>query len=134
MRRAAAVTHHRVPPPLPYRLPTTITRCWPERPHAACARRPASSSTCNLWLASPPTVAASALASLGLANGWSGVILHGYVRDVRALANIGIGVHAIGAVLTRTRFMPGSWLFADEDGIVVCSQNHAAISTVAPFF
>jgi regulator of ribonuclease activity A len=80
------------------------------------------------------------LAVLGLANGWAGVVLNGYVRDVRALAGLDIGVHAIGTTparprefeasdhdcpvqFLRTRFAPGSWLFADEDGIVVCAQN-----------
>jgi regulator of ribonuclease activity A len=80
------------------------------------------------------------LAALGLANGWAGVVLNGYVRDVRTLAGMEFGVHAIGATparprefeasdherpveFLRTRFTPGSWLFADEDGIVVCAQD-----------
>lgn len=80
------------------------------------------------------------LAALGLANGWAGVVLNGYVRDVRALAGIDIGVHAIGAIPMRprefeasdhdcqvaflgTHFTPGNWLFVDEDGIVVCEHD-----------
>ncbi|WP_020656088.1 ribonuclease E activity regulator RraA [Massilia niastensis] len=77
------------------------------------------------------------LAALGQRHGWAGVVLNGYVRDVRALAGLDFGVHALGAVplrpqefdpterdlplsFRRTRFVPGSWLYADEDGIVVC--------------
>lgn len=84
------------------------------------------------------------LAALGLANGWAGVVLNGCVRDVRALGGIEFGVHALGAVparprefatsehdcpveFLRTRFIPGSWLVADEDGIVVCPQDSAII-------
>jgi regulator of ribonuclease activity A len=80
------------------------------------------------------------LAVLGQRNGWAGIVLNGYVRDVRALAAIAIGVHALGAVPCRprefnpvdrdralrfqgVRFEPGSWLYADEDGIIVCAER-----------
>jgi regulator of ribonuclease activity A len=80
------------------------------------------------------------LAALGQRNGWAGIVLHGHVRDVRLLAGIDIGVHALGAIpsrprdfdsldrerplaFLRTRFVPGDWLYADEDGIVVCSER-----------
>lgn len=82
------------------------------------------------------------LAALGQRNGWAGIVLNGYVRDVRALGAIDIGVHALGATparprdfdghqaggaldFLRTRFAPGSWLYADEDGVVVCAERQA---------
>jgi regulator of ribonuclease activity A len=91
------------------------------------------------------------LASLGLANGWAGVVLNGYVRDVRALRDIDFGVHAIGTIparprefdpsnhdspveFLRVRFLPGNWLCADDDGIVVCEQDNSTISGPLPFF
>ena len=80
------------------------------------------------------------LAALGMRNGWAGVVLNGYVRDVRALRELDFGVHALGAVparprdfsantcghalgFGRVRFTPGSWLYADEDGIIVCAER-----------
>jgi regulator of ribonuclease activity A len=95
---------------------------------------------CERW-----AVLGDQLAALGHRHGWAGVVLNGYVRDLRALAGIDIGVHALGAVpsrpqefdtaqrgipleFRRTRFVPGSWLFADEDGIVVCTDFQAADS------
>lgn len=80
------------------------------------------------------------LVALGQRNGWAGIVLNGYLRDVRALGAIDIGVHALGATparprdfdshqsgatldFLRTRFTPGSWLYADEDGIVVCAER-----------
>jgi regulator of ribonuclease activity A len=82
------------------------------------------------------------LASLGLANGWTGVVVHGYVRDIAALRSIPFGVHALGAVPAKPRVFaqkgverdvrlefrrlslePGHWLYADEDGIVVSNER-----------
>lgn len=84
------------------------------------------------------------LAALGQRNGWSGVVINGCVRDVGALRHIDIGVHALGAIpsrprqfdpmqrdqpvaFLRARFEPGAWLYADEDGIIVCpARQHLA--------
>lgn len=90
---------------------------------------------CDQW-----AVLGDQLATLGLNNGWAGIVLNGYVRDLKTLAGLGIGIHALGAVparprdfdaaghdmpveFLRVRFVPGSWLYADEDGIVVCSEK-----------
>lgn len=76
------------------------------------------------------------LAELGAANGWAGVVIHGCVRDVRALAATPIGVRALGSTPRRSAknnagerdipvafkgvtFRPGEYLYADEDGILV---------------
>lgn len=76
-------------------------------------------------------------------NGWEGVVVHGCVRDVGALAAVPLGVKALAAnprastrrgegqrdlpvtVLGAT-VRPGDVLFADEDGVVVLSTEQAA--------
>lgn len=82
------------------------------------------------------------LSQLALDNGWSGVVLNGYVRDVATLRNIPLGIHALGSISSRprwpahiqamhdialafqgVRFLPGQWLYADEDGIVVVARR-----------
>lgn len=71
-----------------------------------------------------------------VANGWVGVVIHGAVRDTRALATLDLGVMALGTTprrcarigegtaaqpieLAGVRIGPGDVLYADEDGIVV---------------
>lgn len=75
------------------------------------------------------------LAGVALANGWSGVVLNGAVRDVVALATLGVGVLALGRSPRRglrdgagerdvavsfggVTFRPGARLYADADGIL----------------
>lgn len=69
-------------------------------------------------------------------NGWSGILVYGYVRDVDALANTDLGIQAIGAIPVKTdkrglgdlnvpvtfggvTFNPGEWVYADTNGVVV---------------
>lgn len=69
-------------------------------------------------------------------NGWSGIVVHGAVRDVLGLAALDLGVKALGTNPSRPAragtgeadvplafgnavFTPGAWLFSDADGIVV---------------
>lgn len=76
------------------------------------------------------------LAAQALANGWSGLVVHGAVRDSAALAGLDLGVKALGTCPRRTGKLgqglrdvpvvlagiplaPGDWLYADEDGVVV---------------
>jgi regulator of ribonuclease activity A len=80
------------------------------------------------------------IGALAVANGWSGVVLNGHVRDTAMLRTLDLGVHALGAIPSRprqfgtvqrdlvlefagARFTPGSWLYADQDGIVVCAER-----------
>ena len=79
------------------------------------------------------------LAALGLSNGWAGIVVHGCIRDVAALAGLSFGVQALaanplrsakrgmGARDVRLSFAgllctPGQYLYADEDGIIVAER------------
>lgn len=76
------------------------------------------------------------LAQLGARNGWSGIVVHGCIRDARAIGETEIGVFALGTHPRKSvkrgqgeldvplnfggvDFAPGEWLYADEDGILV---------------
>jgi regulator of ribonuclease activity A len=76
------------------------------------------------------------LGGLALANGWAGLVVHGAVRDVVALAELGIGVVALGTNPRRgagagsgetgepvsfggVTFQPGHRVVVDEDGVLV---------------
>ncbi|MDN5886958.1 MAG: ribonuclease E activity regulator RraA [Micrococcaceae bacterium] len=71
-----------------------------------------------------------------VANGWSGVVIHGCIRDRVALAGLDLGVKAMGSNPRKSSkhgtgeadvvlafggvdFRPGAMLHSDEDGIVV---------------
>jgi regulator of ribonuclease activity A len=72
-------------------------------------------------------------------NGWAGVVIDGGVRDVAELALAAVGIRARAAVpwptvkrdegqrdvavqIQGVWVMPGDWLYADEDGIVVAGR------------
>ncbi|WP_337054138.1 ribonuclease E activity regulator RraA [Pseudoxanthomonas sp. USHLN014] len=79
------------------------------------------------------------LAEKAVANGWSGVLVHGCVRDVEVLANLPLGIKALAAVPMKTEkrglgevdvpvrfagvsFVPGQWLYADANGVIVAEH------------
>ena len=79
------------------------------------------------------------LAEIGVKNGWSGVLLHGCVRDVKDLRAAAIGIKALAAHPVKSgkkgdgardvpvtfggvTFRPGEMLYADEDGVVVSAR------------
>jgi regulator of ribonuclease activity A len=79
------------------------------------------------------------LATLGLRNGWAGVVIHGAVRDSVALAQMDFGVKALGTNPRRSEkhglgesdvavtfggvvFTPGHWLYSDDDGLLVAAE------------
>lgn len=79
------------------------------------------------------------MASQAAANGWSGVLVHGAVRDVEILRTIGLGVQALASVPTPpvrdgvgevdvpvtfggVTFSPGDWVYADLNGVVVAGR------------
>ncbi len=76
------------------------------------------------------------LAEKAVANGWSGVLVHGAIRDSAAIGALGLGVKALGTCPRRTDKLgqglrdvpvtfgglviaPGQWLAADGDGVVL---------------
>lgn len=78
------------------------------------------------------------LAALAVANGWSGIVVWGAIRDVAAIDALDIGVRCLATTPRRSdkrgfgerdvpvsfagvRFAPGAHLYADEDGILVSS-------------
>jgi regulator of ribonuclease activity A len=80
------------------------------------------------------------IAGLGQKNGWAGLVIWGAVRDTAALASLDIGIKALGSNPWRSskngtgqvdvpirfgsvQFRPGDWLYSDEDGILVSSQQ-----------
>jgi regulator of ribonuclease activity A len=80
------------------------------------------------------------LAAKAVANGWEGIVIFGAVRDVEALCEMDIGVKALGAIPVKTdkkglgerdvalRFagvdiVPGHFLYADGNGIVVSARE-----------
>ncbi|MBY6185083.1 putative 4-hydroxy-4-methyl-2-oxoglutarate aldolase [Marinobacter hydrocarbonoclasticus] len=79
------------------------------------------------------------LAEKAVANGWSGIVVFGYVRDVATLQTMDLGVQALGAVPMKTekrglgerdvvvevqgvRIAPGDHLYADDNGVLVASR------------
>ena len=79
------------------------------------------------------------LAALGVKNGWAGIVVYGCIRDSRAIGDMDIGVFAIDTHPMKTvkrnvveaeiavsfggvSFVPGEWLYADEDGVIVSSS------------
>lgn len=76
------------------------------------------------------------LAEQAAANGWSGVLVHGAIRDSVAIAALDLGVKALATCPMKTdkrgqglRDVPvefggllieaGQWLAADEDGVIL---------------
>ncbi len=79
------------------------------------------------------------LANAASSNGWAGIVIYGCVRDVDELAQIDLGVQALaphpmksikkgqgeqGLVLRfgGVEFVPGEYLYADNNGLLVSAQ------------
>ena len=79
------------------------------------------------------------LALLGVKNGWSGIVVYGCIRDSAAIGQMDIAVFALGTHPMKSvkkgigeedsvvqfggvRFMPGHFVYADEDGVIVASR------------
>ena len=76
------------------------------------------------------------MAAIAVQNGWSGLVIHGAIRDAVEIDGMAIGVKALGTAPRRgertgagqrdvpvafgaVTFVPGSRLVADPDGVVV---------------
>ncbi|MBA3659218.1 MAG: ribonuclease E activity regulator RraA [Gemmatimonadales bacterium] len=83
------------------------------------------------------------LAALARDNGWAGVIVHGCIRDsaevggtavgVRALATApmksgkrGSGEESVPVAFAGIEWIPGQFVYADEDGLIVAAHDLAA--------
>ncbi|GAA4848766.1 ribonuclease E activity regulator RraA [Saccharopolyspora rosea] len=79
------------------------------------------------------------IAELGRSHGWSGIVVNGAVRDSAVLAELDFGVKALGTnprkssktgagtvdevvELGGVRFVPGEYVVADSDGVVVVAE------------
>lgn len=79
------------------------------------------------------------IAELGRSNGWSGVIVNGAIRDSAVIGEMEFGAKALGTnprkstktgdgtvddvvELGGVRFVPGEYVCADHDGVVVISE------------
>jgi len=89
------------------------------------------------------------LATLAHKNGWAGLVVNGYVRDISEISAMPIGIWALGACPRRStkkargqrgvelefagvRFVPGHFLYADEDGVVVTARPVDAVNEQPP--
>ena len=80
------------------------------------------------------------IAELARSNEWTGLIVHGAVRDAAALRDMEIGIKALGTnprkgtktgegdrdvavTFGGVTFVPGEVAYCDDDGIVVVSGN-----------
>ena len=76
------------------------------------------------------------IALMAQKNGWKGIVIDGYVRDVEILSGLKIGVMALGACPRKSKkenkgilgkpikindvlISPNEWLYADKNGIII---------------
>ena len=76
------------------------------------------------------------IATLGMNSGWAGAIVNGAIRDSVAIDGLDFGIKALGTNPAKSAkngdgivdwpvafggvtFVPGHWLYSDEDGILV---------------
>jgi regulator of ribonuclease activity A len=79
------------------------------------------------------------LAQMGADNGWNGIIVYGCIRDSGVISMINLGVKAIGTMPIKSvkkgegeidiavhfadvDFIPGDYVYADEDGIIISKK------------
>jgi len=80
------------------------------------------------------------LAALAIENGWSGIIMHGMIRDSEDISRMPIGVMALGTHPKKSEkkdhgdidielhfsgieWTPGNWVYADHDGIILAKKE-----------
>ncbi|HLP21956.1 MAG TPA: ribonuclease E activity regulator RraA [Chitinophagales bacterium] len=79
------------------------------------------------------------LGELGVKNKWNGIIIYGCIRDSGAMATLQLGVKALATIPLKSNkrnegqqnipvrfagvdFVPGEFVYADEDGIIVAKE------------
>ena len=79
------------------------------------------------------------LAEMAVENGWEGIIVHGAIRDVGTISELGLGVKALAASPLKTEkrdlgdvdvvlqfagatIAPGDYVYADLNGIIVSRE------------
>jgi len=79
------------------------------------------------------------LAQAAVSNGWAGIVINGYIRDVATINTLPIGVKALGSCPVKTqkrglgdlnvevRFAgvsinEGDWIYADLNGVLTSKQ------------
>ncbi len=80
------------------------------------------------------------LARMALDNGWKGIIVYGYIRDLEEIADMNIGVMALGSIPRKTEkrgegrtgvtlqfaglnVQPGNFIYADRTGVIVADES-----------
>jgi len=80
------------------------------------------------------------LAQMAADNGWAGIVVYGCIRDSGVIADIELGVKAIDTLPLKSvkknigeidvsvhfadaDFIPGHYLYADEDGIILSAEK-----------
>ena len=80
------------------------------------------------------------LAKLGVDNDWQGIIVYGCIRDSAILADMEIGVKALNTnpkkslkkgvgdrdipvEFANVEFRPGTYIYADEDGVLLANEK-----------
>lgn len=80
------------------------------------------------------------LAAKAMNNGWSGVVIYGLIRDSADINEMALGVKALGTIPIKSvkrgagyrdetvhfhdaDFVPGHYLYSDEDGIILSADT-----------
>ncbi len=80
------------------------------------------------------------LAAKAVENGWAGIIINGLIRDSVEISKMRLGVRALGTLPLKSikrdlgmrdipvafagvSFVPGDYIYADEDGIITSTDN-----------
>ncbi len=80
------------------------------------------------------------LALLAIENEWAGIIVNGYIRDSAVIAEMPIGIKALGTnprksikrnrgevdiqlTIAQIPIKPGIWIYSDPDGVIISEQN-----------
>ena len=109
------------------------------RPAPCSATSPASTGCCA-HASTRCALLGDNLAEMAATNGWSGIIVNGCVRDSEDIARFDVGVKAIGTHPLKSSkrdpgrrdarvsfagvdFEPGSYVYADADGVVVAAKK-----------